>query len=266
MEYDSETSAYEKLAAYYDDWQTDVDHEAFADYLHDIVSSDPAIAEPQGNDGKPLWLDLGCGTAELILSLDDRGYDCIGIDNSEAMLMEANQKVWSAGRGQDILLSKQDIRQFELYGSVNVISIVLDTVNHLPDRAGVLSMLKCCRYYLHPGGLLIFDVLTDERASKRLADKQFFVVDDAFALFWSNQYNLETKRNRAEISLFEAQGRSGLYKRHELLVEEQIYSHDEILQMLQESGFVFERVETVDAGFGRMNGGEEATRKVYFAR
>ena len=266
---DDKHSAYDELAPYYDELQAEVDHQAFAVYLDGIVSAETAGTEPQGEAGRMLWLDLGCGTGSFLMEIDRLGYDCIGIDLAEGMLMEAREKAWESGRGTEILLLEQDITDFELYGSVNVISIVLDTLNHLADRAAVMAMLERCRTYLHQGGLLVFDVLTEERAQETLGDRQFFVVEDDFALFWSNQYNQETKRVKAELTIFETESDTGLYKRSDTAVEEQIYSHDEVVGMLKESGFELLRCKPVDAGFGQMDGekrGAAESRMVYFAK
>lgn len=39
-------------------------------------------------------LELGCGTGSMTEALRRRGYDMIGIDNSEEMLAAAIEKLW----------------------------------------------------------------------------------------------------------------------------------------------------------------------------
>lgn len=41
--------------------------------------------------GKGLAVDLGCGTGALSPGLEDKGYEVIGIDDSEAMLEKARE-------------------------------------------------------------------------------------------------------------------------------------------------------------------------------
>ncbi len=234
---DESMISYDRLAVCYDRLQQDVDYEAWAKWFDGIVQNSSASAFPQGTDGKTLWLDLGCGTGTFLLELAKLDYDLIGIDNSIGMLTAARDKIGLAETPADILLLLQDISDFELYGTVNVCSILLDTVNHLSGREAVRQMLDRCHTYLHEGGLLIFDVISEYHAKTVLGNQQFFVVDDEYALFWSNYYNEDSKRTRAELTLFEESHPAGLYERSDNVVEEQIYSDAEIREMLTQAGF-----------------------------
>ena len=66
-----------------------------------------------------LLLDLGCGTGTMTELLAARGFDMIGLDCSEEMLNIAFDK--RAQSGQDILYLNQDMRCFELYGTVRAV-------------------------------------------------------------------------------------------------------------------------------------------------
>lgn len=234
---DEPGGGYELLATFYDRLQEDVDHHAWAKWLHGIVSASEASKFPQGDEGKLLWVDLGCGTGSFLLELAKLDYDLIGVDNSLGMLTGAREKIWSAGLGTEILLLQQDIVNFELYGTVNVCSILLDTVNHLQDRESVQRMLERCHTYLHQGGLLIFDVISEHHAKTTLGNQQFFVVEEDYALFWANHYDDENKRTRAELTLFEESRTAGRYTRSDSVIEEQIYADAVIREMLLEAGF-----------------------------
>ena len=59
---------------------------------------------------------LPCGTGTMTEKLADYGYDMIGVDNSEDMLELAMEKRMESGK--DILYLLQDMREFELYGTV----------------------------------------------------------------------------------------------------------------------------------------------------
>lgn len=266
---ENSSSAYDDLAPYYDQLQADVDHQAFARYLDQVFREELKSTQALGEADQYRCLDLGCGTGSLVIALDQLGYECIGIDYSEAMIEEAREKAWEDGRGSHIQFLHEDIRYFDLDSKQNAITLVLDTVNHLADRDTLIAVLKRCRQHLADGGLLLFDVLTEERARETLGNQQFFVLEDDFALFWSNQYNHETKRTRAELSLFEAEAESNLYSRRDAVVEEQIYSHEEITAILEASGFQLLRCQLVDAAFQQLNQDENeaaAGRMLYFAK
>ena len=74
-------------------------------------------------------LDLGCGTGTLTQLLAGRGYDMIGIDNAQEMLQIAMEK--RDASGFDILYLLQDMREFELYGTVGAVVCVCDSINYL---------------------------------------------------------------------------------------------------------------------------------------
>ncbi len=82
--------AYSKFAQVYDLFMDNIDYEGWADYVTD------RLKEYGITDG--LVLELGCGTGTMTGLLADRGYDMIGVDNSEEMLAEAMEKRVNPGR------------------------------------------------------------------------------------------------------------------------------------------------------------------------
>ena len=79
-----------------------------------------------------LVLDLGCGTGTMTRLLRQKGYDMIGVDNSEEMLGEAMEK--RAESGHEILYLEQDMREFELYGTVRAVVSVCDCMNYITEE------------------------------------------------------------------------------------------------------------------------------------
>ena len=63
--------------------------------------------------------------------LAESGYDMIGVDNSEEMLGEAMEK--RAESGHEILYLEQDMREFELYGTVRAVVSVCDCMNYITE-------------------------------------------------------------------------------------------------------------------------------------
>ena len=59
-------------------------------------------------------MDLGCGTGSLSEVMTRLGYDVIGVDNSEDMLMEAQKK--QAETGSSITYLCQEMTELDLYG------------------------------------------------------------------------------------------------------------------------------------------------------
>ena len=80
-----------------------------------------------------LICDLGCGTGIIAAELANRGYDMIAIDSSEDMLLKAKEHN-DSNNIKEILLLCQDITEFELYGTVDVIYSTLDTINYITSK------------------------------------------------------------------------------------------------------------------------------------
>ncbi|HAL74332.1 MAG TPA: class I SAM-dependent methyltransferase [Clostridiales bacterium] len=189
-----------------------------------------------GQDGRPLVLDLGCGTGSFCLEMARRGYDPIGIDASSAMLDAARQKALqidpaSAG----CLFLQQDISQFELYGTVDLIVCLLDTVNHLTRPAQVRRLFRLCANYLNPGSLLIFDLATLKHLSRTLGSQIFFQDMPDFTLFWQNRFRPASGISRSELTLFSRRA-DAAYDRHDETIVEKFYNQRLISRWLAEAG------------------------------
>ncbi len=116
--------AYTGFAAVYDIFMDNIPYEEWCKYLTGLLK------EYGVDDG--LVLDLGCGTGSLTELLDEEGYDMIGIDYSEEMLELAMEKKYDSGK--DILYLCQDMREFELYGTVKAIVSICDSINYITEE------------------------------------------------------------------------------------------------------------------------------------
>ena len=78
------------------------------------------------------------------------GYDMIGADSSGEMLELAMRKKEKSGH--DILYLLQDMRKFELYGTVRAVVSVCDCVNYILEEEGLTEVFRLVNNYLDPGG------------------------------------------------------------------------------------------------------------------
>ena len=116
--------AYTSFASVYDTFMDNIPYKEWAEYLVGLLK------EYGIHDG--LVLDLGCGTGNMTELLAASGYDMIGIDNAEDMLEIAMEK--RAESGHDILYLLQDMREFELYGTVKAIISICDSINYITEE------------------------------------------------------------------------------------------------------------------------------------
>ena len=142
--------AYEKFAQVYDLFMDNIDYEEWADYLED------RLKEYGVKDG--LVLELGCGTGSMTELLAEKGYDMIGVDNSEDMLEIAMEKRIESGH--DILYLLQNMQEFELYGTVRAVVSVCDSLNYITDRDELRHVFELVNNYLDPEGIFLFDMNT----------------------------------------------------------------------------------------------------------
>ena len=126
--------AYSEFAQVYDLFMDNIPYEEWCDYLVTLLKRHGV------DDG--LVLELGCGTGNMTEALKSRGYDMIGIDNSEEMLAEAIEKNMEndsdTGETPALYLC-QDMREFELDGTVRAVVSVCDSMNYILEPGGTAA-------------------------------------------------------------------------------------------------------------------------------
>ncbi|HBP38589.1 MAG TPA: hypothetical protein DD640_07590 [Clostridiales bacterium] len=233
--------SYQHLAPAYDLLQQDLAPSAWADYIQKLEARfSLRCGAGDGQDGRTLLLDLGCGTGSISLEMLRRGYDIIGIDVAAGMLEQAKSKAARMRADDDAslpepLFLQQDISQFELYGTVDLIVCLLDTINHLvrPDRAA--RLFRLCANYLNPGGLLVFDLASRRHLSRTLGNRQFFQIYENHTLIWHNRYRPASQISRSEMVLF-TRRTDGCYERQDIAIAEKYYSPKQVRQWSRAAG------------------------------
>ena len=144
--------------------------------------------------------DLGCGTGSLTELLAAKGFDMIGIDNSEDMLEIALEK--KVEKGQNILYLCQDMRSFELYGTCRAIVSRCDAVNYLTGTDELLSLFRLVNNYLDPEGIFVFDCNTVHKYETVLADNTIAENRELGSFIWENSYDPDTRINEYDLTLY----------------------------------------------------------------
>ncbi|MBO6164243.1 MAG: methyltransferase domain-containing protein, partial [Lachnospiraceae bacterium] len=142
--------AYTGFAEVYDRFMENVPYDDWEAWIASRLES-------EGYAGQ-LVLELGCGTGIMTERLAARGYDMIGVDLSEDMLAEAMEK--RSLSGHNILYLQQDMREFELYGTVAAVVCICDSLNYITARRDLAQVFRLVNNYLDPGGLFLFDFNT----------------------------------------------------------------------------------------------------------
>ena len=222
--------SYSVFASYYDELTRNVGYGVRADYLCTLLK--------RHGHQPGLTLDLACGTGSLTIELAQRGFDIYGIDSSFEMLSVAQQK--AAEAKLNLLFLCQKMQSIDLYGTVDTVFCVLDSINHLTSEKEVLDTFQQVSLFLNPGGYFIFDVNTIYKHQKVLADHTFvYDLDEVFCV-WQNQLEEKTKRVRIDLDFFVRSG--SLYQRSSEHFYERAYGEEQLRSMLEETGFQVEAV------------------------
>lgn len=186
--------AYTDFARVYDTFMDETPYQEWSAFLINILKDFGIERE--------LVLELGCGTGSLTELLADAGFDMIGVDNSAEMLNIAMEKREGSNREKDILYLCQDMREFELYGTVKAVVSVCDSLNYLLSEKDLLQTFQLVNNYLDPGGIFIFDFNTDYKYREIIGDTVIAENRDDCSFIWENYYDEEENINEYDVTVF----------------------------------------------------------------
>ena len=221
--------AYTSFAEVYDTFMDNVPYEEWAEYLAEL------LREYDIEDG--LVLDLGCGTGSLTEILATKGYDMIGADGSAEMLEIAMEK--KAQSGHDILYLLQDMREFELYGTVRAVVSVCDCVNYITDEKELEQVFRLVNNYLDPEGIFIFDFNTEYKYKEILGEQTIAEDREDCSFIWDNYYYEDESMNEYELTLFIKEQDSNLYRKYQEMHYQKAYTLDAMRELVEWSGLEF---------------------------
>ena len=131
------------------------------------------------------------------------GYDMIGVDNSEEMLELAMEKKTESG--YDILYLLQDMRGFELYGTVRAVVSVCDSVNYITEPDELEEVFRLVNNYLDPKGIFLFDFNTVHKYRDVIGDSTIAEDRGVCSFIWDNRYYEKEQINEYDLTLFIAE-------------------------------------------------------------
>lgn len=114
----------------------------------------------------------------------ERGYDMIGVDYSEGMLGQAMEK--KIEKQLPIQYVCQDMRELELYGTVDAVICTLDSLNHLPSFEDVTTVFQRVWESTETGGVFVFDMNTLYKHRELLGNQVYVYETDAVYCVWEN--------------------------------------------------------------------------------
>ncbi|WP_167958680.1 class I SAM-dependent DNA methyltransferase [Anaerosporobacter faecicola] len=216
--------AYTGFAQVYDMFMDNIPYDDWCRYLTEL------LAEYGVKDG--IVLDLGCGTGNVTERLSKKGYDMIGIDNAEEMLSIAMEKAMD--QGDSILYLLQDMREFELYGTVSAVVSICDSMNYIMEEDDLREVFRLVNNYLDRQGIFIFDMNTEYKYETILANNTIAENRPNGSFIWDNYYYPEEKVNEYDLTI---------YVKEDFGEENETDLDDENEEEYEEDGEVFYRFD-----------------------
>ena len=231
-------NAYHAFALVYDRMMEEIPYEEWCNFVTDQLKKFGI------EDG--LMLELGCGTGTLTEMFDAKGFDMIGVDNSEEMLAEAVEKREQSGRS--ILYLNQDMREFELYGTVRAIVSICDSINYLLEDEDVVTCFKLVNNYLDPKGIFFFDFNTNYKYETIIGDRVIAETRDDCSFIWENFYDPEEMMNEYDLTVFvrENEEEPDTFRRFQETHFQRGYTLEEMRGFIEEAGLVFLKAYDAD--------------------
>lgn len=235
-------AAYEIFSHVYDTFMEDVPYDAWCRQLHRKML--------QYGIDSGLVLDLGCGTGQMTRRFRDLGYDMIGADRSADMLEIAMEQEYrnpsqgiqenpaAAGR---ILYLNQDMRAFELYGTVRAVISVCDCMNYVTDPKDLLQVFRLVNNYLDPGGIVLFDMNTPYKYRQIIGNATIAENREHESFIWENHFDPAAGINQYDVTFF-IEEEEGWYRRYEEQHIQRAYETAEVEALLTRAGLAVREV------------------------
>jgi SAM-dependent methyltransferase len=222
---------YEIFSEVYDAYTAEMDYGRWASVIDEKIRA--------YLPGARSLIDLACGTGRMTLPLYEKGYQVIGMDASESMLMRAQEK--AAAKRYKIPFFEQRLEAFSFARPVDVVTVINDGLNYLDDAA-LHQFFDRVESGIKSGGLLIVDLSTPYKLEHVLGDRTIAETREDHAFIWENHYEPGEKRLSFTLTLF-LRSEGAYYERHEEYHEQHAHGADKIRQMASGS---FDWLETID--------------------
>lgn len=196
--------------------------------------------------------------------------------NEADELPEAESGAVQVGR-KPILYLQQDMREFELYGTVGAVISICDSMNYITSEEDLIKVFRLVNNYLDPGGIFIFDMNTEYKYKNLLGDATIAENREDCSFIWENYYDEEKRINEYNMTIFvkaeeeennpeedhDGSGYIPLFLRFQETHYQKAYSVGQVGELLNGAGLEF--IGVYDA-FTRSRPDETSERVYFIAR
>ena len=150
-----------------------------------------------------------------------------------------------------ILYLQQDMREFELYGTVSAVVSICDSMNYMTSDEDLLKVFRLVNNYLDKDGVFIFDMNTEYKYKELMGDTTIAENREDVSFIWENLYDADKRLNEYCLTLFakveaeddeeegEDSAKPALYEKYEEVHLQRAYPLTEVKRLLAEAGMTF---------------------------
>lgn len=216
--------SYKALSASYDRLTSDVDYRAMVAFYFEIIRREKVAVRTAA--------DLACGTGSVTALLAQRGLPVVGVDLSEDMLTQAQQKTQTLTPRPVFL--HQDLARLYLPRGVDLAVCALDSLDYIIAPDDCAAAIRRVYKALNPGGIFIFDVNTPEKL--QAMDGQVFLDEDENVYcVWRGEFDRKSNICSYGMDLFQRQG--NMWRRSFEEHREYAYTCPQLTRFLKAAGF-----------------------------
>ncbi len=207
-------------------------------------------------------VDLACGIADVGIWFAQESYRVWAVDNSPVMLEQARRRAEKAGASHAITWVEQDMRSFELGGTVDLVMCLGRSLNYILSPRELEMVFHRVHRYLDEDKMFIFDLYTIQGLAATLGNQKSVEYDNGEDLFVmrSVKFNWENLNSTQDYTIFyrEAEQWTRFDERHML----RAYPIQAVVALLDRVGFGLRAVLT--PSFEVLEPNDDIGNSVYF--
>lgn len=209
------------VAPHYDVLMSAVPYRMWAGYYQLLLAQ-------QGISPKRL-LDVCCGTGTLAQMFAAEGYEVVGVDLSEPMIVEARAKALK--RGLNIRYEVGDAANFRLETTFEGAYSFFDSLNYITEPKHLREAIVNVAKHIEPGGSFIFDLNTAYAFEERMFDQTDLRKKARIQYDWRGEYDQSTRIIEVHMNFW----RDG--ERFTECHVQRAHTDEEVREFLQLAGF-----------------------------
>lgn len=217
---------YKAVAQFYDRLLLDDGYEKYVNLIVDKVKCAAPVFS--GADG-------GCGSGIVTRALKKAGANVWGFDISEEMLQKADEA--ATKEKLNLRFLKQNLVNFKSLEKLGFLTVINDGINYI-EQKNLKATFKNVYKNLVKNGAFIFDVSTPFKLKTILGNNLYGDDCENLSYIWFNTLNENSVD--IEITFFEKKGE--LYERTEETQTQYVHEIDDVIKMLEETGFIVKNV------------------------